>query len=82
MPRTILTTLALFSLLAELARAQPPAAERPASMGVRKLAPAGPGEIVEGDRPVLRYFRLIPALRLMRSMSRPLMYWSRFCHTP
>jgi hypothetical protein len=55
MPRTILTMLALLSLMADLARAQPPTAERPSPMGVRKLAPAGPWEIVEGDRPVLRY---------------------------
>ena len=64
MPRTILTMLtilALLSLAADLARAQPPAAERPSPMGVRKLAPAGPWEIVEGDRPVLRYnYQIVP----------------------
>ncbi len=55
MPRTILTMLALLPLMAGLARAQPQAAKSRSPMGVRKLAPAGPWEIVEGDRPVLRY---------------------------
>ncbi len=55
MPRTIVTMLALLPLMAGLAHAQPQAVKSPSPMGVRKLAPAGPWDIVEGDRPVLRY---------------------------
>jgi len=57
----ILTVLALSLLTADSASAQPSGAERPAPMGVRKLAAAGPWEIVEGDRPVLRYnYQIVP----------------------
>ena len=61
---TILTILALLLLAADAARAEPPTTvdphpssfiPHPSAMAVRKLAPAGPWEIVEGDRPVLRY---------------------------
>jgi hypothetical protein len=64
MPRkcwTLPTILALLPLAADSARAQPRAAERPPPLGIRKLAPAGPWEIVEGDRPVLRYnYQIVP----------------------
>jgi hypothetical protein len=47
--------------MADLARAEPPAAKSPVPMAVRKLAPAGPWEILEGDRPVLRYnYQVVP----------------------
>ena len=59
--RTLLTIVALLSLAADSARAQPRVAPRSLPVWVRKLAPAGPWEIVEGDRPVLRYnYQIVP----------------------
>ena len=58
---TLLTVLALLPFAASLARAQSRTVDHPSPMGIHKLAPAGPWEIVEGDRPVLRYnYQIVP----------------------
>jgi hypothetical protein len=56
-----MAVFALLWLVVDAARAQPRPAAIPSPMGVRKLAPAGPWEIIEGDRPVLRYnYQIVP----------------------